>query len=213
MNTTRGRARHRLPSAPGVPARRAHTWALLAASLTGACGALAWTTGHTLSPHLPDPAVLTRPQVPPATPAPIRIAIPAIGVSANVEALHRNAHGKLQTPADWNHAGWYAEGVMPGDQGPAVIIGHVDSTRDGPAVFYHLRELEPGDTVLIDISDGHTQQFRVDTINEAAKTLFPTARVYGPTALPELRLITCTGPFDTATRSYLDNLIVTAHAA
>ena len=38
-------------------------------------------------------------------------------------------------------AGWYADGTAPGDTGPAVLAGHVDSKR-GPAVFYRLREVD-----------------------------------------------------------------------
>lgn len=64
----------------------------------------------------------------------MRIDIPTIALSAEVEPLHRAVDGTLSTPSDWNDAGWYAEGVVPGQRGPAVIVGHVDSARASPAV-------------------------------------------------------------------------------
>ena len=145
--------------------------------------------------------------------SPVRIVIPAIDVQADLEPLHRGADGTLDTPVDWSHAGWYSDGVAPGDQGPAVIVGHLDSASAGPAVFYKLPELQPGDAVFIERSDGRTQRFVVDTTSQFAKAGFPTDAVYGPTPLPELRLITCVGDFDDRTRNYLDNLVVTAFAA
>jgi hypothetical protein len=139
---------------------------------------------------------------------PVRLIIPAIGVDTALEPLGLLADQTLQPPSRWDTAGWYADGVRPGDAGPAVIAGHVDSTS-GPAVFYRLRELHPGDVVLIRERTGLTLRFSVDTIETYPKNRFPTARVYGPRPLPELRLITCTGDFDPNAHSYLDNLIVT----
>lgn len=143
----------------------------------------------------------------------MRIAIPAINVGAELETLHRGADGTLDTPVDWNRAGWYADGIAPGERGPAVIVGHLDSANAGPAVFYRLHELQSGDDVFIESTDGRTQRFVVGTTSQFPKTGFPTEMVYGPTPLPELRLITCIGAFDRSTRNYLDNFVVTAFAA
>lgn len=118
--------------------------------------------------------------------------------------------GSLQAPTRWGRAGWYADGVRPGDAGPAVIAGHVDSTA-GPAVFFDLRELRPGAVVAVRDSTGEVRHFVVYRVRSYPKDDFPTAAVFGPTALPELRLITCTGEFDYATRNYLENLVVFAH--
>jgi sortase (surface protein transpeptidase) len=143
---------------------------------------------------------------------PVALAIPAIGVHSALQPLARTPDGTLQQPSQWQEAGWYADGIRPGDVGPAVIAGHVDSIN-GPAIFYRLRELRPGDLVDIRDQDGATLHFIVDSIQAYPKATFPTLTVYGPTALPELRLITCTGQFDWNTRNYLDNLVVTAHLA
>lgn len=152
----------------------------------------------------PAPAAVSR------TSAPASISIPSIAVHSSLQALGLDSDGSLVSPSKWQVAGWYAGGVRPGDPGPAVIAGHVDSVH-GPAVFYRLKELKPGQTAVINQRNGHKLTFVVDTVNQYPKNKFPTAAVYGPTALPVLRLVTCTGDFDRAAHSYLDNLVVSAH--
>ncbi|MHA3703224.1 class F sortase [Jatrophihabitans sp. YIM 134969] len=143
------------------------------------------------------------------TAAPLRLQIPSIGVDTGLENLGLESDGSLQPPTAFPMAGWYARGVRPGDPGPAIVAGHVDSYR-GPAVFYDLGKLQPGDVVLVTRADRSTLKFVVDSKAQYAKAQFPTAAVYGPTPTPELRLITCTGIFDRSKRSYEDNLVVTA---
>ena len=106
-------------------------------------------------------------------------------------------------------AGWYRQGPAPGDPGPAVLTGHVDSVA-GPAVFFRLRDIAVGDPVLVDRADGTTVRFTVTRVARYPKGAFPAAEVYGPTPDAELRLITCGGVFDRATGSYADNVIVFA---
>ena len=93
-----------------------------------------------------------------------------------------------------------------------MIAGHVDS-RSGPAIFYRLDELAPGDRVEVDRSDGKAFGYRVVSVESHPKTAFPTALVYGPTPGSVLRLITCGGVFDPDNRHYRDNVVVTAVAA
>ncbi|HEU5267797.1 MAG TPA: class F sortase, partial [Jatrophihabitans sp.] len=143
---------------------------------------------------------------------PARLTIPAIGVRSGLQPLGLLKDGSLQSPTKWGEAGWYAKGIVPGQVGPAVIAGHVDSTS-GPAVFYRLRQLRPGAQVVITQRDGRSLTFVVDQISVYRKSSFPTAAVYGPTPNPQLRLVTCTGDFDAAKRSYVDNLVVSAHLA
>ncbi|HZR51834.1 MAG TPA: class F sortase [Streptosporangiaceae bacterium] len=143
---------------------------------------------------------------------PARISIPAIGVSAPVMKVGRNSDGSVQVPplGDHNLAGWYDYGPAPGQPGAAVILGHVDSAT-GISVFFDLRYLRPADRIYVTLADGKVAAFVVDGLQKAAKTAFPTAAVYGSGKYPELRLITCGGPFDAATGHYLDNIIVYAH--
>jgi LPXTG-site transpeptidase (sortase) family protein len=141
---------------------------------------------------------------------PIRLRIPAIHVDSPLEELHLDASGALGAPRDWAHAGWFADGAVPGEVGPAVIAGHVDSTTR-PAVFYHLDRLRPGD--LIEVERGGTWvSFGVTAVSRYRKNAFPTAQVYGPTPDPQIRLITCSGDFNIAQRSYVDNTVVYAVA-
>jgi sortase (surface protein transpeptidase) len=137
------------------------------------------------------------------------IRIPAIGVSAPVIPLGLNPDRTLQTPQEWGQTGWYTGGPEPGEQGPAVIAGHVDSTS-GPAVFYRLGELHRGAVISIRRADRSNVRFRVQGVERWAKDRFPTRRVYGRRHIAALRLITCGGAFDSATGHYLDNTIVYA---
>jgi LPXTG-site transpeptidase (sortase) family protein len=148
-------------------------------------------------------------QDPPATLKATDVALPTVGVRSTLVGLDVRPDGALQAPADPAVAGWYVRGAAPGEPGPTVIAGHVDS-RSGPAVFYRLDELKPGDRVEVTRSDGQVFAYRVATVEQHPKNDFPTARVYGPTPGPELRLITCGGDFDRHSRHYRDNVVVTA---
>jgi len=139
---------------------------------------------------------------------PTRLRIPAIHVDSPLEVLHLDASGALEVPKEYAHAGWFAEGAVPGEVGPAVIAGHVDSTT-GPAVFSLVNRLHPGDVIEVFRHEGWVA-FRVVEVGRYPKDAFPTARVYGPTPDPELRLITCSGAFDSRQRSYVDNTVVYA---
>lgn len=139
--------------------------------------------------------------------------IPAIGVDTPVVSLEKNADGTLETPTDYEEAGWWSGGPMPGEHGAAVITGHVDSAETGPAVFYRLAELAPGDTVRFTTPSGKRRRFKVERTERYSKDAFPTLRVYGRTPGPRLRLVTCTGAFDTSSGHYRDNLVVYARPA
>jgi sortase (surface protein transpeptidase) len=143
-----------------------------------------------------------------ATPLPVRIEIPRIGVSSALIQLGRAADGTVEVPPP-EVAGWYAPGTRPGDPGSAVIMGHVDS-KHAPAVFYRLRELRRGDEILIRRADGSTLRFVVQRTQQYPKARFPTDDVYYPTLVPELRLVTCGGVFDNNWGHYLSNVIVFA---
>jgi len=120
-----------------------------------------------------------------------------------------DSFGSIEVPADFGTAGWFAEGPRPGQPGPAVILGHVDS-KAGPGVFYRLAQLPVGADIFVERADGSTIEFRVRSTQHALKAAFPTELVYAPTLEPSLRLVTCGGVFDRAKGSYLDNVIVYA---
>jgi hypothetical protein len=145
----------------------------------------------------------------PEVAAPVRLRIPAQRISTSLQRLGLAADGTIAAPTQWQVAGWYARGPRPGQQGPAVIVGHIDS-KTGPAVFYRLPALKPGDVVYVDREDGSTARFRVTGHRQVAKARFPAKTVYSPTLQSSLLLITCGGTFDRSTGHYRDNLIVTA---
>ena len=140
---------------------------------------------------------------------PVRIEIPSIAVRAPIIRLGLNPDRTLEVPTDYDDTGWWSGGARPGENGPAVIVGHVDS-KTGPAVFYRLNELRPGAKVVVVRSDGSRARFTVQGSERYPKDEFPTARVYGHTDGPTLRLITCGGEFDSSTGHYEDNTIVYA---
>ena len=117
--------------------------------------------------------------------------------------------GSVEVPQRWEEVGWYDGGARPGEQGPAVLLGHVDSKR-GPAVFVRLPQVEVGAVVEVLDSEGGTTRFSVDRVEQHPKTRFPTEAVYLPVLRPELRLVTCGGAFDRATGHYVDNIVVYA---
>jgi len=134
------------------------------------------------------------------------LSIPKLQLREALVDLQLDAAGVLQPPPNPTLAGWFAGAAAPGAVGPTVIVGHVDS-RDGPGVFFTIKNLAAGDVVEVGRSDGRTARFRVTEVQDFDKTRFPTDRVYGPTAGPELRLITCGGAFDAATGHYERNVI------
>jgi sortase (surface protein transpeptidase) len=143
------------------------------------------------------------------TPTPTRVSIPSIGVNSSLVQLGKDDKGAIEVPP-FPVAGWYTQSTRPGDPGSAVILGHVDNKTTGPAVFYRLRELKPGDQIQITRADGSVVRFAVDRTEQFLKTRFPTDQVYYPTLSTELRLITCGGSFDFSTGHYRSNIIVFA---
>lgn len=146
-------------------------------------------------------------ELPPEHAAPAGLWIPRIDVSAPMRSLGIASDGSLEVPDAYDMTGWYAGGPRPGVHGPAVVAGHVDS-RAGPAVFSRLGQLQRGDLVHVVYEGGFVSTFVVQAKERVDKDAFPTARVYGNTERPELRLITCGGRFDRSAGSYEDNIVV-----
>jgi hypothetical protein len=140
---------------------------------------------------------------------PQRISIPEVGVESGLVDLAIDPRGELAPPPSFDVAGWFAGGIVPGDRGPALIAGHVDS-RVGPGVFFRLSEVATGDEIRVALSDGTITSFRVTSVARFAKDEFPTAQVYGPSPVPQLNLVTCGGDFDSSERRYADNVVVEA---
>ncbi|SDO37538.1 class F sortase [Geodermatophilus sp. DSM 45219] len=146
---------------------------------------------------------------------PVRMHIPAIGVTSDLLQLGLNPDDTVEVPplSEDAPAGWYRHSPTPGELGPSVILGHVDSAEYGPGVFFELGALVPGDTIDVTRADGTTAVFAVDRVVSHPKAQFPTDEVYGDTDHAALRLVTCGGAFDERSRSYLENVIVYASLA
>lgn len=140
---------------------------------------------------------------------PVRLRIPSIGVNTGLDQVGLDPDGTITAPKTFQKAAWYNGGPRPGQPGPAVLLGHVD-TKSGPAVFYGLATLKPGAQVLVDRADGSTVRFLVSGRIQVAKSRFPADLVYGPTLAPSLRLVTCGGSFDQHAGHYRDNVVVSA---
>lgn len=139
--------------------------------------------------------------------APSQIVIPKIKLSSAVIEVGKNTDGSMEMPKTYHQAGWYSPAPSPGEIGPAVIVGHVDN-KDGPAVFWRIAELVPGDTIEVKREDARKVVFKVVRIEQYRQDNFPSEDVYGNIDHPGIRLITCGGKYDPKTNRYSHNTVV-----
>ncbi len=148
-----------------------------------------------------------------AASAPLAITIPSIGVQSDLVQLGLNPDKSIEVPSlddPDSKAGWYKYSPTPGQIGPTVILGHVDSAKYGPGVFFKLGALQPGATVEVTLTDRIVAVFTVDKVIAYPKSAFPSTAVYGNINHPGLRLITCGGTFDPTAGSYESNIVAYA---
>lgn len=193
---------------------RARRWRILATVLAGValfCAALGYVGQQRArvdrvapsGPATSEPVVTA----PVRVPRPVRVRIPAIGVSTSVVPLGLNKDRTVQVPAHPGQVGWYRLGPAPGRPGSAVILGHVDSMQ-GPAVFYRLGSLREGDEADVRLADGSVARFEVASIVTYPNDAFPARRVYRNRGAPKLTLVTCGGAYDRAAGGYQANVVV-----
>jgi hypothetical protein len=213
---TRAPAVHRLASrvlVAGAIALVVAGTVLLGVGLHGGDRALPPPAPSAAATHATVATVTTVTTLPTAVPlstvrsVPIRLRIPVLGMSVSLMSLGENADGTVQVPPNDRVPGWFDLGPTPGEIGSSVILGHVDNTS-GPGVFFTLRTLTSGDPVFVDLADGGTVEFVVNSVATYTKTGFPAQRVYGSHGSSALQLVTCGGVFDHSTGSYLSNIVV-----
>ena len=144
--------------------------------------------------------------------APVAVDIPAIGVHSKLLQLGANPDGTIQVPSLTTGAGeaaWFKYSAAPGQIGTSVIEGHLDTYR-GPAVFFNLGALRPGNRIDVTLADGIVAVFRVTGVRQYLKSHFPAKTIYHTHGFAALHLITCGGVFDYATRNYLSSTVVFA---
>ena len=158
-------------------------------------------------------AATTPPPVPTAAPEaaglPVRLQIDTrtVKVDAAVEEVGHTDKGTMGVPKAWENVAWFKLGTRPGQPGNAVIAGHLDS-KTGPAVFWRLGELKPGEVVSVVNDQGETTRFEVKKTAVYETEEAPLQEVFGPSDAARLNLITCDGAFDQETRTYDRRLVV-----
>jgi LPXTG-site transpeptidase (sortase) family protein len=142
---------------------------------------------------------------------PVRVEIPSLAIDLPVEPVGVQDDGWMAIPENPSVVGWYRFGPAPGDEaGAAVLAAHVDSLRYGLGPFAALKTLERGAEVLVTDEGGGTVRYRVEDIERTGKAALTDAGVFDRGGEPRLNLITCGGTFDRQSRTYSDNVIVTA---
>lgn len=205
---------------PALPSNFRIRVAGIAGTLLLVGGAVSLVAATLAQQHAPQPAAGAAGALGPTTAKgpslrrslPVSVDIPAIGVHSKLLHLGVNADGSLKVPplaTSASTAAWYKYSATPGQIGAAVIEGHVDSYH-GPAVFFRLGALRPGNTIDVTLADGITAIFRVTGVREYTKSKFPARIIYGATDYAALRLITCGGTFDYATGHYRSSTVVFA---
>ncbi|MFE6779723.1 class F sortase [Streptomyces sp. NPDC057702] len=194
-------------------------WAALLVGLwlwgrDGGAGVLAGpTTGDVAA--VGRPGGRAQPHPPLSAAAPRTLDAPGAGVRwARVVGRDLDASGAVDPPPydRPGDVGWFRAGPRPGQAGAAVLVGHVD-TEAGPAVFRDLGTLRPGERLRVARADATVAEFTVEDVAVVPHDRFDPHRVYGPrrAGRAELRLITCGGTFDRATRAYSANVVVSAY--
>jgi len=148
-----------------------------------------------------------------ATPdRPVMLALPSVGVMAPVIAVGVS-EGNLQVPEDPAQVGWWTSSAEAGaDTGSVIIDGHVDTASGGPGALYRmgLGKLQRGDTVVVTTVLGRKISYRIYAQSVYLKAAGLPADVFAASREPRLVLITCGGAFDSAGRTYADNVVVFA---
>ncbi|MER5882783.1 class F sortase [Streptomyces sp. NPDC001941] len=198
-------------------------WAVLLVGLwlwgkdvtSGPFGTGAPTTGDVAAVGRPVLGIaLPDPHDPIGPARPSRVEFPSIGVTAPVVARGLDGDGAVDPPPfdTPQTVGWYERGAQPGEDGAALLVGHVD-TRTKPAVFYGLSSARPGDKVNVSRADGKVTEFTVEDVQVVDRDAFDAKKVYGQhrPGRAELRLITCGGTFDKEAGAYTANVVVSAY--
>ncbi|WP_420122165.1 class F sortase, partial [Nakamurella sp.] len=156
----------------------------------------------------PASVAATRPPVPVGVPTTVHLT--RLGVQAPVDPVGLK-DGELQVPDDGNRLGWWTGSVLAGSAaGTTVIDGHID-TPQGRGVFYHLKDIQPDDEIVVGVAGGATVTYRVTERRTYAKAGGLPPEVFGDAhGAARLVLITCGGPYDAVRAEYDDNVVVTA---
>jgi sortase (surface protein transpeptidase) len=172
---------------------------------------------HVVAPAYVGPVVRAIPQaIVPVTHAqaaapdvPVALAIPTIGLQTQIVSVGINEDGKMGIPPIPQQAGWFNDSARPGETGAAIIDGVLD-TKTGPAVFWRLKDVKPGNSITIRDATGMDRTFTVRATKLYNVRGAPLDEIYRGAGGTELRLITCAGKWDTSLGHYDQRLVVFA---
>jgi LPXTG-site transpeptidase (sortase) family protein len=140
------------------------------------------------------------------------LSVPAERISGPVLAVGTDARTHvLSVPATTTRIAWWAYGSRPGDShGTVVMAAHVDFNGK-LGLFFNLDRVPVGSLVRVQLRDGRSVAYRVDGRQHIDKAQLNQLGIFTRGGPARLILITCGGSFDAATRSYRENIVVTAH--
>lgn len=142
---------------------------------------------------------------------PVRLVIPALGVDAPIDPYGIDDRtGQMAVPRNVTDVAWYEHGPVPGQPGSAVLAAHVDLVGRGPGVFFRLKQLEPGDEIVVKHADGVDARFVVVARALYEKDELPLDAIFATSGARVLTLVTCGGGFDQSRQSYEGNVVVYA---
>ncbi len=166
---------------------------------------------------VPAPAQYSVAPAPPTVTAtspadvPVAVTVGGTAISAPVTAVGVDRTGDVEIPEQVTTVGWYRFSARPGaPAGSTVLVGHVDSAEQGEGAFFRLHTAAAGATVTVRTASGATATYRVVSVQAYPKTAVPLSALFSLDGSPRLTLVTCGGSFDAASRSYRDNVVVTA---
>lgn len=159
-------------------------------------------------PALEQPTPTPSPNPTPEPGNPVTFISTTLGINAPIESVGLDAENKMDVPKNAMNVAWYNLGSKPGEFGNAVLAGHLDTAAGGPAVFYNITSLKPGDEVSVVDDKQKTYTYSVTRTVTYRFDQVPLQEVFGETDGTYLNLITCEGAFDTVNQNYSHRTVV-----
>lgn len=167
--------------------------------------------GEPIKTPTPGPTATPTDAFPPGSDAPLaQLVIPSVGIDAPVVVKGVDAAGVMQSPDNAWDVAWYDFSAHPGFGGNAVFAGHVDYINVGKAVFWDIKDLNPGDVIEVHLQDGTVYKYAVNFKQQYDSATAPVEEIVGPTPKETVTLITCSGTFSSASHQYDKRLVVRA---
>jgi LPXTG-site transpeptidase (sortase) family protein len=140
---------------------------------------------------------------------PVRLVIEKLRVSAPIEVRSTDTNNVMEAPDRPADVAWYRFTARPGSGSNAVFAGHRDFAKVGPAVFWNLGDLRPGDSIDV-VSPQQTEiRYRVGQVWSYPVDAMPMSKVLAVDVGDEVTLITCAGRYSRDT-GYDHRLVVRA---